>query len=552
MSKRKTKEEFIEEAMNVHGDRYCYDQVEYSDSNTKVRIVCPIHGVFEQTPSKHLHGQGCPECGRIKRAESNTMTTDEFIKKSIEVHGEKYDYSKTVYERNDKDVTIICRVHGEFRQKPIKHLSGQGCPLCANNTTMSNVEFIKKARLVHGDRYDYSKVDIISTHAKVEIICPKHGIFLQTPKEHLRGRGCRLCGNEAKRSKLNLDRSLVVQRLLSVSNGRYIVPDTIEYKNDRSKIKVICPVHGEWETTPSTLWKGAGCPKCANQVSRPEEEIRDFLLKFLNKDDVIERDRSVLGRQELDLFIPKLNLAIEYNGLRWHSQRFKKDKNYHLNKLERCNEKGIRLIQIFEDEWLEKKDVVLSKIGHIIGCDGGKRIFARKCTVEAIKPDTAKIFLEKNHIQGYGRSTVYYGAYYEDKLVSVMSFLMESEGMWNLTRFATDNSCVCVGIGGKLFSRFLKDHNPTQVKSFADRRWTLDSEDNIYTKLGFRLDDILPPEYRYINGTRREHKFGYRKDRLHKKYGISMDMTELEMTRKLGFDRIYDCGLFKYVWKRGI
>jgi hypothetical protein len=108
----------------------------------------------------------------------------------------------------------------------------------------------------------------------------------------------------------------------------------------------------------------------------------------------------------------------------------------------------------------------------------------------------------------------------------------------------------CIGIAGKLFSSFLKTYNPTSVKSFADRRWTISEENNVYTQLGFELTDVLKPDYRYVNGHKREHKFGYRKDKLHKKYGVPLEWTEKQMTEYLGFYRIYDCGLLRYEWKK--
>ena len=248
--------------------------------------------------------------------------------------------------------------------------------------------------------------------------------------------------------------------------------------------------------------------------------------------------------------MPKLHIAIEYNGLRWHSEEFNKDKNYHLNKLIKCNEKGIRLIQIFEDEWIERQEIVLKKIKHILGFNDGEKIYARKCEVKEIDKHLAYEFLDKNHIQGSVDSSVAFGCFYESKLVGVMLFTKESKDNWNLTRFATDNDIRCIGVAGKLFKAFLTVYNPIYVKSFADRRWTLSEENNLYVQLGFELAERLRPDYRYVNGQKREHKFGYRKDKLHKKYGVPLEWTERQMTEHLGFYRIYDCGLYRYEWHK--
>ena len=163
------------------------------------------------------------------------------------------------------------------------------------------------------------------------------------------------------------------------------------------------------------------------------------------------------------------------------------------------------------------------------------------------------IFLDKNHIQGFAKSSIYLGCFYDDELVGVMSFKRERKvsDKWELTRFATDITKHCVGIGGKLFTYFIKEYKPNEVKSFADRRWTTTLNYTLYDRLGFKKVQTMRPDYRYVVNTKRMHKFGFRKERLLKKYsdkGIDFHMTEHEICKKLGFYRIYDCGLIKYKW----
>ena len=150
MPKKSNTKEFIEKAKEVHGDKYDYSKVEYIDANTKVCIVCPIHGEFWQKPSNHLQGKGCLVCAQRR----NTITKEEFIKKAREVHGDKYDYSKVEYITSTTKVCIICPKHGEFWQTPCSHLQGCGCNKCRS---LATEEFIEKARKVYGDKYDYSK-----------------------------------------------------------------------------------------------------------------------------------------------------------------------------------------------------------------------------------------------------------------------------------------------------------------------------------------------------------------------------------------------------------
>lgn len=536
--------EFIEKAKIVHGDRYDYSKVVYINPKEKVCIICPIHGEFWQKPYNHLNGQGCGKCRYELLSSKHKKATSKWIEEVRKVHGDKYNYSKVEYKSCQEKVCIICPTHGEFWQRPLSHLQGQGCPHCNGNANKNTELFIKEAIKVHNDKYDYSKVEYKNNKTKVCIICPKHGEFWQTPQKHLNNRGCPICGGSAKSNTDDF-----IEKARKVHGNKYNY-SKVEYVNAHTKVKIKCPKHGEFLQIPSDHLQGKGCPNCSHFISKAEKEIYEYICQFIGEENIIRRNRTILSdNKELDIYIPKLHIAIEYNGLRWHSEEFNKDKNYHLNKLIECNNKGIGLIQIFEDEWIERKEIVLSKIKHILGLNEGEKIYARKCVIKEINYESSKEFLEKNHIQGYAKSTVYLGAFSDDKLVGVMSFLKEDGENWNLTRFVTDNTKRCIGLAGRLFTAFLTVYNPKYIKSFADRRWTLSNSKNVYVKLGFKLKEELRPDYKYVNGQKREHKFGYRKERLHKKYNVPLDWTEKEMTEHLGFYRIYDCGLLKYVWQ---
>lgn len=207
MSKKLTTKEFIERAKNVHGDKYDYSKVNYINCEEKVCIICPIHGEFWQIAKTHLKGGGCYLCGIEKVASKKRLGIKTFIEKAKIVHGDKYDYSKTEYLNSQTPIIITCPIHGEFTMRPNDHLQGQGCPKCKllnlrKKFSMPKEQFIQKAKEVHGDKYNYSKVEYINNHTKVCIICPKHGEFWQTPDKHIQGRNCPKCNSSKLEEKI--------------------------------------------------------------------------------------------------------------------------------------------------------------------------------------------------------------------------------------------------------------------------------------------------------------------------------------------------------------
>lgn len=209
----KTTEQFIKEANIIHNNKYNYSKVNYINAHTKVCIICPIHGEFWQTPSNHLKGRKCPKCKFDMLTAKNAKSKEQFIKEANIIHNGKYDYSKVEYVNTNKKVCIICPIHGEFWQTPANHLKNHGCPKCAfkknENVNRGNLNhFINKAKEIHGDKYDYSKVNYFNNRTDVCIICPKHGEFWQTPHSHLSGCGCPNCQQSRleNKTKLILDR----------------------------------------------------------------------------------------------------------------------------------------------------------------------------------------------------------------------------------------------------------------------------------------------------------------------------------------------------------
>ena len=252
--KKSNKTEFIEKAKIIHGDKYDYSLVDYKRNDEKIIIICKEHGVFEQTPGGHLVSTiGCIKCSGV-----NKSNKTEFIEKAQIIHGDKYDYSDVIYIGSNSPVIIICKTHGKFLQTPSKHTnSKQGCIKCSGNYQLNTEEFIKKSKYVHGDKYDYSMSNYINSNTKVIIICKKCGEFEQNPYEHYNGHNCPHCvnSNYSKISILYLNFMSIYYNIIiqhAENSTEFIIPNT-KYKADGycKETNTIYEFHGNfWHGNP--------------------------------------------------------------------------------------------------------------------------------------------------------------------------------------------------------------------------------------------------------------------------------------------------------------
>ena len=320
--KKSTTEEFIEKAKKIHGDKYDYRKVDYKNNKTKITIICSKHGEFQQTPSDHLAGKGCSKCSGCY-----SPTTEEFIEKAIKIHGNKYDYSKVVYKDSHSKITIVCPIHGEFEQAPTTHLAGNGCPTCSGNAKLTKedfvkrakekhgedkydyskvvyktmqdkiciicpehgefwqlpsnhlrydiccpkcnmrvsdkFDFIKKSKEIHGDKYDYSKVNYKNNYTKITIVCPEHGEFQQTPHNHLAGKGCKKCAIDSSRSTTEE----FIKKAIKKYGNKYDYSKVV-YRDSITNVIIICPIHGEFQQTPRYHLHRGTCPNCVRDKSK--------------------------------------------------------------------------------------------------------------------------------------------------------------------------------------------------------------------------------------------------------------------------------------------
>jgi superfamily II DNA or RNA helicase len=263
MPKKVTTEDFIKKAKEVHGNKYDYSKTVYVKNSQEVVIICPIHGEFPQTPANHTNKvskSGCKDCGKISRQNKRKLGVEEFIKRAKEVHGDRYDYSKVVYVSNKHEIDIICSEHGIFPQIPGSHLRGGGCPGCAGNKKKTTEQFIEEAKLIHGERYGYLNSNVINSSSNVKITCFEHGEFEQTPESHLLGSNCPKCaGNKKKTTEQFIEEAKVI-------HGDKYDYSKVVYVGNKKEVTIICPIHGAFDVRASHHTHSmVGCARCAGR-----------------------------------------------------------------------------------------------------------------------------------------------------------------------------------------------------------------------------------------------------------------------------------------------
>ena len=292
-------------------------------------------------------------------------------------------------------------------------------------------------------------------------------------------------------------------------------------------------------------------PTVSIGTSVKEKEIQSFLKEIYSGEIIFNNKKLVKGR-EIDIFIPEYNVAFEFNGIYWHSELNGKNKEYHLYKTEELERNNTKLIHIFEDEWDNKQEIVKSRIRNILKLNQNK-IYARKCIIKEIDNKTKNKFLNDNHIQGEDKSKIKIGLYYNNELVSIMTFgslrkitgNKAKEGEYELIRFCNKLSTTVIGSFSKLFKHFIKLLTPNNIISYADRRW---SQGEIYQSNGFNFIHNTQPNYWYMKYHKvREHRYKYRKSELPKILSnFDKTKSEWENMKSNGYDRIWDCGSKKY------
>ena len=516
---------FIKNAKKVHGNKFNYSRTIYIHSKKEVEIICPIHESFFVTPNDHLSKKvGCDICGqdRTTRAvqERYKDVGKEHLETAKKVHNNIYDYSKVIYTGCDDDVIIGCSKHGDFPMPLYNHaVLKQGCPKCGKESaakirSLKLVDFIARSIETHNNLYSYDKVTndtLINGSTIVDIYCKKcKKFFPQQAKIHMAGSGCTICYREQSA----IDRALTNEEFINRSQKVHGITkydySMTEYINNREKVKIKCnDCNYLFETIPSDhIGKSSGCPKCANLISNPEKEIVKFIESLGVK--VIENERGIIlnpntGRKrEIDIFLPDYNIAIEFNGIYFHSSKYK-DKKFHKEKTDACLEKGIFLLHIFEDDFNDKKHIVYNRIRELTNKPKTLPILSENTKLKIINSSLANNFLDQNHIHGNTKATFYYGLFYNNELVAVSAFLKgnnnsRNENMYELVRHSTKG--VVIDSLAKVIKKFQRNFTES-LYVYCDNSFF---NTEFYTKVGFEKVEDIAPDYKYVINSKRENK----------------------------------------------
>lgn len=375
MPKAKTQEQFDSELRAIYKDSVEYINTTYVNARSYIELKCKTCShLWGNTANNFLnHKTGCPKCSN-----NYQKTNEEWINLFKTVHGDKYDYSKFNYINSSESCIFICKKHNiEFPQPARVHAKGHGCKLCANENRNKKRKtpldkWIEDCKKVHGDKYDYSKSVYKGSNEIIEVICPTHGSFFPTAYNHKKGSNCNSCVDRNKERRLKAS-NLFESKANKVHNSKFDY-SLVHYVNMITEVDIICPNGHIFKQTPAGHLSGRGCRYCRQYLtaSKKEMELSDFISSF--NLEIISNHRPswfVLEDcklpSEIDIYIPELNLGIEYNGIAYHHSSLNKTKyfdntyvseNFHLEKYNKCLEHGINLIHIFEfedlEEWKEK------------------------------------------------------------------------------------------------------------------------------------------------------------------------------------------------------
>jgi very-short-patch-repair endonuclease len=465
------------------------------NTNTKTKILCATHGYFFQLPINHINGSRCPTCAKESYKKKRTYRTETFIEKAKDLHGDKYDYSLVDYKKSQIYVDIICKDHGIFKQKPYAHLNGYGCKTCGellkSENKIKNYDWLKRAKITHGNTYDYSDVIYKKNNLPVKIICDKHGVFEQSMHTHIKGSGCPSCGVMSSAMEDAIVTILEEIKTPYIKNEKSILKNLeLDFYIPSQKIAIEC--NGNYWHSEISGKKD----KKYHLNKTTECEKMGIRLIHIFEDEIIEKYKIIKS---------KIKNLLKSNTRKIYARK--------------CEIKEITA---------DVKNSFLKKY-HSQGVDRSKYkygLFYKKRLVAVMTFCELRRCLGNKH----------------------------TDNIIELSRYATISSFSIVGGAGKILQYFIKSHTYKKIISYADRRFSTgnlyskigfikihDTPPNYW---------YLIKKKNYLI---RKHRYNFTKHTIKNKLKNFLDeLSEWENMKMNGYDRIWDCGSIKYEYSVGI
>lgn len=493
--------------------------------------------------SSKFSGQGCPICLNrtvLKGFNDLATTHPDFAK---QWSSRNFSSPSQFTYGSGKKVWWVCDKGHEWETKIyLKVNNNSQCPYCANKKVLSGFN------------------DITTTHPNIVNLWHPTKNLPEKPENFVAGSRKKVwwlgeCGHEWEtpiHSKVLQQTScpkckpsnnlLTTHPLLTKewSPKNIVKPEDFTYGSE-TKTLWVCENKHEWSSSIRNRTSGKGCPQCSatNFSSKPEKELQDFIISLGLKIDM--NTKNIIAPYELDIYVPELQIAVEFNGLYWHDENHK-PKSYHYDKWKACNEKGVQLIQVWEDDWRLRKGIVKSSLARKLGKSNLPKVFARKTFVQQISSEQSNTFLNCNHVQGYVKGSKHFGLFNENELVAVCVVTIKNN-IASIDRYATNKNV----IGGftKLITYLEKTCNVKKITTFSDNSI---SNGGLYANNGFNIVNELKPDYMYIVKGERKHKFGYRLKRFKNDPDLVFieNATEKELASVNNLSRIWDAGKIKW------
>jgi hypothetical protein len=520
-------------------------EANYTKENKFFFIKCVCGKPHKTTRDRLRKKCLCRECSN-KKIGPRSRTPIEKVRKIVESKGQKL--NSDTYENDSIVLSLSCDKGHSFGAKyaDIKRKE-VGCRICKAEGASKRSRTPYKTLVETADEMhleilmkeeDYNKN--YKSHKVISMKCRTcDHRFSSTAARINQGTGCQPCGTKRSANKRRKTYEQATQDVEKL--GYKLITDF--YTGTYQEITVLCPKHGKFQTKLNSISNGHGCRNCSHTSPKAQQQVFEFVKYFYP--DTINNTKKIISPLELDIYIPSLNFAVEYCGVYWHSEEYK-EKNTHYDKMKMCNEKGIRLITIFEDEWIERQDQVKNFLLSSIN-KNSIRLMGRKTEIKEVPKTDATAFLEQHHIQGSPLFEVAFGLYHDEELQAVITgnkhHRQGFDHIFVLNRLAFKSDVSISGGSSKLLKALLnyaKNNHYSKLISWSDNRW---SQGNVYNKLGFALTEELGPDYSYVKKQGRVSKQSCKKKNLLQKGAQgTMENTERELALTLGLWRIWDCG----------